>query len=214
MVVAVIADMIGSRKLRDRAAAQRLLDDTAARVEHDRPLAVQALTPTVGDEQQAIYDGLGDALTSLLMLQLALPDGLEFRFGVGVGPIRAFESSGGPLSDGPGWWAARAAIDTVHERERSAMPNARTWIVAADGQDEVMESTVAAANAYLLLRDELVGEMSERERRLAYGRLTGVSQRELAEREGITQPSVSKALRRSGAVAILQGLPSLAGDAA
>ncbi|UWF76845.1 MULTISPECIES: SatD family protein [Microbacterium] len=213
MVIAVIADIVGSRRLRDRAAAQRMLDHTIARVERDRPLAVQPLTPTVGDEQQGVYGGLGEALTSLLMLQLALPGGLGFRFGLGVGEIRAFDSSGGPLSDGPGWWAARAAIGIVQEHERGGMPSARSWIVAAEGQDEVMESTVAAANAYLLLRDELVGAMSERERRLAYGRLIGTSQQELAEQEGITQPSVSKALRRSGAVAILQGLPQLSGGA-
>ncbi|WP_309067035.1 SatD family protein [Microbacterium sp.] len=214
MVIAVIADIVGSRRLEDRADAQRVLDEAIARVERDRPLATRPLTPTVGDEQQGTYPGLGAALTSLLMLQLALPDGIGFRFGVGIGEIRPIESASGPLTDGPGWWAARKAIDTVHARERGSAPNARTWIVGAPGQDEVMDSTVATANAYLLLRDELVGSMSERERRLAYGRVIGTSQQELADREGITQPAVSKALRRSGAVAILQGLAELTGDAA
>lgn len=211
MVIAVIADMVGSRKLPDRADAQRGLDETIARVETRRPLAAEPLTPTVGDEQQAVYDDLDAALVSLLMLQLALPDGLDLRFGLGIGDVRSFDSSGGRLSDGPGWWAARAAIETVHERERGAIPSARTWIVGAPGQDEVMASTIATANAYLLVRDELVGAMSARERRLAYGRLIGTSQKDLAVQEGITQPAVSKALRRSGAAALLLGLDELAG---
>ena len=183
MVVAVIADMVGSRRLPDRAAAQRVLDEAIDRVESARPLAIERLTPTVGDEQQGVYQVLGAALTSLMMVQLALPDGVGIRFGLGIGDVRSFESSGGRLSDGPGWWAARAAIELVNERERGAIPSTRAWIVGGQGQDEVMPATISAANAYLLLRDELIGAMRDRERRLTYGRLRGSSQTELAAQE-------------------------------
>lgn len=212
MVIAVIADIVGSRKLDDRAEAQRVLDDAIARADADA-LALERLSPTVGDEQQGVYRELRDALISLLLVQLALPDWIAFRFGVGVGAIAGFDSAHGALSDGPGWWAARAAIDIVHERERRAVPRTRTWIVGAPGQDEVMETTIAASNAYLLARDELVGRMSERERRLTYGRLIGRSQQELADEEGVTQPSVSKSLRRAGTAAIVEGVAALRGGA-
>ncbi|MDQ0729062.1 SatD family protein [Microbacterium sp. W4I20] len=211
MVIAVLADIVGSRKLDDRTAAQRVLDETIAGVEADLPLAAQPLTPTVGDEQQGVYRDLGEALTALLMLQLRLPDGIAFRFGIGVGEVSAVASVHGELADGPGWYAARAAIETVHAREGRAIPRARTWIVGAPGQDEVMESTIAASNAYLLVRDELIGAMSERERRLTYGRLIGRSQHELAAAEGISQPSVSKSLRSAGAAALLEGVSALRG---
>jgi hypothetical protein len=214
MVIAVIADIIGSRALSDRGAAQRRLDDAIARVERDRPLALQPLTPTVGDEQQAVYARLDDAMTALLMIHLALPDGIGLRFGLGVGEIRRVDSAHGALPDGPGWWAAREAIDIAHEREKRAVPRSRTWIVGAPGQNEVMESTIAVANAYLLVRDELVGTMSERERRLTYGRVVGRSQQELAEIEGVSQPSVSKSLRRAGAHALIEGLSTLRGGSA
>ncbi len=211
MAIAVLADIVGSRKLDDRSAAQRILDETIALVERDSPLAEQPLTPTVGDEQQGVYRTLADALESLLMIQLRLPDGIAFRFGIGVGEVRAVDSVHGELADGPGWYAARAAIETVHAREGRAVPRTRTWIVGAPGQDEVMDTTIAASNAYLLVRDELVGAMSERERRLTYGRLIGRSQHELAADEGITQPSVSKSLRTAGSAAILEGLVALRG---
>lgn len=211
MVIAVLADIVGSRALDDRSAAQRILDDTIAYVETDLPLATKPLRPTVGDEQQGVYGDLADALVSLLMIQLRLPDGVAFRFGIGVGEVRAVESVHGELADGPGWYAARAAIDTVHAREGRAVPRTRSWIVGAPGQDEVMESTIAASNAYLLVRDELVGAMSERVRRLTYGRLIGRSQHELAADEGVSQPSVSKALRTAGAAAILEGVAALRG---
>ncbi len=211
MVIAVLADIVGSRALDDRTAAQKILDDTIAHVETDLPLAATPLRPTVGDEQQGVYDDLADALVSLLMIQLRLPDGIAFRFGIGVGEVRAVESVHGELADGPGWYAARAAIDTVHAREGRAVPRTRSWIVGAPGQDEVMESTIAASNAYLLVRDELVGAMSERVRRLTYGRLIGRSQHELAADEGVSQPSVSKALRTAGAAAILEGVAAIRG---
>ncbi|MFT4229860.1 MAG: SatD family protein [Microbacterium sp.] len=211
MVIAVIADIVGSRRLDDRATAQRLLDETVKRVEHDHPSADRPFTPTVGDEQQGVYARLEDAMTALLMLQLALPDGIELRFGLGVGEIRPVSTAHRELSDGPGWWAARAAIDLVHERQRRAVPHMRSWIVAAPGQDEVMASTVAASNAYLVLRDDIVSRMSGRERRLVYGRLSGRSQRALAEQEGVTQPAVSKALRSAAAAALIAGVEQLAG---
>lgn len=214
MVIAVLADIVGSRKLDDRSAAQRILDDAIARVEEHLPLAHHALTPTVGDEQQGVYLDLEDAMVSLLMIQLALPDGIAFRFGIGVGDVRSVDSVHGELADGPGWYAARAAIETVHARENRTVPRTRTWIVGAPGQDEVMESTIAASNAYLLVRDELVGAMNERERRLTYGRLVGRSQHDLAAEEGISQPSVSKSLRSAGSAALIEGVAALRGSGA
>ncbi|CAN7143939.1 SatD family protein [Microbacterium foliorum] len=214
MVIAVLADIVGSRKLDDRSAAQRILDEAIARVEEHLPLAHHALTPTVGDEQQGVYLDLEDAMVSLLMIQLALPDGIAFRFGIGVGDVRSVDSVHGELADGPGWYAARAAIETVHARENRTVPRTRTWIVGAPGQDEVMESTIAASNAYLLVRDELVGAMNERERRLTYGRLVGRSQHDLAAEEGISQPSVSKSLRSAGSAALIEGVAALRGSSA
>lgn len=211
MVIAVLADIVGSRQLDDRPNAQRVLDDTIAKVEKDLPLAKHPLTPTVGDEQQGVYSDLESAMISLLMVQLRLPDGIAFRFGIGVGEVRSVESIHGELADGPGWYAARAAIEAVQARERRAMPRTRTWIVGAPEQNEVGESMIVASNAYLLVRDELVGAMNERERRLTYGRLIGRSQQELADEEGITQPSVSKSLRSAGAAALIEGAAVLRG---
>lgn len=209
MTIAVISDIVGSRRLRDRADAQRMLDDAIRRVEQDLPLATRPLRITVGDEEQGTYATLPDALASLLLLQLALPDDIQCRFGLGVGPVRTIEVSGGAIDDGPGWWAAREAIDTVHRKQQRAAPRARTWVVAAPGEDALMQSAVSLANAYLLVRDGVVGGMSERTRRLAYGRCLRVTQRELAGAEGITQPAVSQALSSAGASAVIEGFFAL-----
>lgn len=209
MTIAVLADIVGSRRLPDRGAAQRALDDAIARVQRDLPVATQPLRPTVGDEQQGIYSTMEGALASLLLLQLALPDTVECRFGIGIGQLGSVAAAGGDIPDGPGWWAARAAIDIVHKKQQRAVPSARTWIVVAAEEDEAMRATVDLANAYLLVRDHIVGNMNERARRLTYGRCQRMTQRDLAAAEGITQPAVSQALAGAGAPAVVEGFFAL-----
>lgn len=208
MSIAVIADIVGSRDLPDRDAAQRAIEEAIARVQAEHPTS-GALAATVGDEFQGVYDALPDALRSVLLLQLALPDGIQCRFGIGVGEVGAVDSAQGAISDGPGWWAARDAIEQVHRMEDRAVPSARTWIVGAPGEDADMAATIRYANAYLLARDEIVGAMTARARRLTYGRCRGVTQRELAGAEGITQSAVSQALAGSGAAPVVAGFHAL-----
>lgn len=208
MDVAVIADIVGSRTLPDRAAAQRALDEAILRVEHDRPLATRPLQPVLGDELQGTYPDASAAMASLLLLRLALPDGIDCRYGIGVGQMTTVPSRVGDLAEGPAWWAAREAIELVHDKQSRAVPAARTWIVAAEGHGGV---EVGYANAYLLARDQLIGRMPARTRRLAYGRLLGRTQGELADDEQISQSAVSQALASAGFSALAEGLAQLGG---
>jgi len=205
MAIAVTADIIGSRQLADRTVAQRAFDETIARVEGDLPVATHGLRPTVGDEQQGVYPSLEAALGTILLLRLALPDGVEFRYGVGIGDVGRVPSTAaeGGISDGPGWWAARTAIEHVEALQKRAAPSARSWIIAHEGGQQA--EAVRWANSALLARDEIVGAMSERVRRLTYGRCLSVTQRELAASEGITQSAVSQGLSASGAAVIVEG---------
>jgi hypothetical protein len=205
MPVALTVDIVGSRRIPDRDAAQRALDDAIARVADDLPVAETPLHPIVGDELQGVYPTLDAALATTLLLQLALPDVVECRFGLGVGAMGLVPSASGDIPDGPGWWAARAAIDRVHALQQRAVPSARTWVAADASEPTGAHTAVRSANAYLLARDELVGAMSERARRLTYGRCFGVTQRSLAEQEGITQSAVSQLLAAAGAASIVEG---------
>ncbi|MFL0564115.1 SatD family protein [Microbacterium sp. 179-I 1D1 NHS] len=207
--VAVIADIVGSRTLTDRAGAQRAIIASSHQVHADHPVSVSPLAATVGDEFQAVYPDLPAALASLLLLQLHLPEGIQLRFGLGVGAVDPVHDG---ITDGPGWWAARAAIEHAHRLQDRAVPHARTRIATEQGQDAVMTERIAYANAYVLARDELVSAMSGRTRRLTYGRCLGRTQRELAEAEGITQPAVSQALSAAGSAALVAGFTDLSTD--
>ncbi|MGO7763424.1 hypothetical protein ACC711_39215, partial [Rhizobium ruizarguesonis] len=93
------------------------------------------------------------------------------------------------------------AIDHVHALQQRAVPRARTWVLAHDGEGDAAHEAARRADAYLLVRDQVVGAMSERARRLTYGRCFGLTQRELAAQEQITQSAVSQLLAASGAPA-------------
>ena len=210
MSTAVIADIVGSRRLPDRAAAQRELDAAIARVEKEFPLATQPLRPVAGDEQQALYPHLESALASTLLLRLALPPGIDLRFGIGIGDVDTLPSPGGEeIPEGPGWWAAREAIERVHALQKRNAPSARTWVAVADGEAERMSAIARMANAYLLSRDQIVGAMTDRARRLTYGRLGERTQQQLAAAEGITQSAVSQALAAAGAGSLVEGYTAL-----
>lgn len=204
MSVVVTADIVGSRQLPDRDEAQRVIEGAVARTAADLPVAARPPAATVGDEFQGEFHTLPDALAWLLLFQLALPDGLDCRFGVGVGPTTDVSSAVGPLAEGPAWWAARAAVDAVHARAR-AIPSARTEIVADAHENAAVHEQVRFARAYARARDELVAGMTGRARRLTRGRCLGATQRALARSEGITQSAVSQALNRSGAASVVAG---------
>lgn len=209
MIAAVIADIVRSRELDDRAEAQRVIAAAVERAEADVPLALAPLTAVVGDELQGEYATIGAAAASLLLVRLALPDGVDCRFGVGFGEVRPVELDGRTIPEGPAWWAARSAIERVETMQQRAAPLARTWVESDDSADAVVRQTVAMTNAYVLARDHLVSSMSERTRRLTYGRCLGRSQRDLAADEGITQSAVSQALASAGSAAVVEGFLAL-----
>lgn len=210
--VAVIADVVRSRNLPDRAAGQRLLEEALGRV-NERVPAVQPLAPTVGDECQGMFAELAGALHATLMLRLELGDAVDCRFGIGRGwytPLPSAAST--PIQDGSAWWTARAAIDET-KRRAARSSTLRAWYIPDVEQRAEQDpggTAPALVNAYLLSRDQLVGTMDSRSRRLLLGRLDGVPQKTLAAQEGITASAVSHSLRRNGALAVIDGAALLA----
>lgn len=204
-VAAVIADIVGSRRLPDRERAQEQILAAFAAAEED----VAPLRPawaSVGDEFQALHRAWPDAVRATVRVSLALPPGLELRFGIGVGERRALDDGGGEgIEDGTAWYRAREAVDAAHARADGAA----TAFVAAD------PSLTAAVDGLVLLRDHVVGRLKVRERRLAAALLGGATQAQAARAERITQSAVSQAVARSGVARLLEldaRLAAAAGD--
>jgi hypothetical protein len=195
-VTTVIGDLVGSRRSPDRGGLQRSLGEALSEV--NRSVAtVQPFEPTVGDEFQGACPTLADATLATLLVRLALRGRGDARCGIGVGEVTVHDDTRTPLlQDGPGWWAARDAIEAV-EQARGAR---RTWYVGPDA---------STTNAFLLCRDQVVARLNDRGARMLRLALLGHTQREIAEHEGVYPSAVSQQFAR-GIAAVLDAQRLLA----
>lgn len=216
---AVIADIVGSRTLTNRAEAQRIYE--AALADASEGLALlQVPYPTVGDEFQAVAYTLEDALLLTLRAQLLLPPQLQLRFGIGAGRIEEFSSGvhrqaparsqgtdSAQLQDGSAWWAARAAINRAHDVQDSSNPFIRTWFMAHASVESAFSSHCQTCiNALLSLRDHAILKLSARHRRITAALLLGKTQVEIARAEKLSQQAISDFARGTGAGLIQSSL--------
>jgi hypothetical protein len=201
-----VGDLVSSRRAGDRRALHRDLERALAVVDAAVP-ATRGLKVTAGDEFQGAWPTLGEALTAALLVRLELLPAADVRVGVGRGEVTVLDTASG-IEDGPGWWAAREAVEAAEEAgERSATRWARTTYRSAR-PDPVQD----AVNAALLCRDHLVGSWSDRSLRLLKGLMEPhTTQAELAEREGISASAVSQRVRTDGIGTVLAAHHLLAG---
>ena len=216
---AVIADIVGSRTLTNRADAQRIFEAALERASEGLAL-LQAPYSTVGDEFQAVAYTLEDALLLTLRAQLLLPPQLQLRFGIGAGRIEEFASGvhrqapargrgadSAALQDGSAWWAARAAINRAHDVQDSSNPFIRTWFMAhASVESEFSSHCQTCINAMLSLRDHSILKLSARHRRITASLLLGKTQVEIARVEKLSQQAISDFARGTGAGLIQSSL--------
>lgn len=194
--VGIIADIVGSRDLTDRTAAQGAIMNAFEQAEASVATIRQAWA-TVGDEFQLIAATWQDALRITMRVQLFLPEDLRLRFGIGVGQINTVDDGPtGPIQDGTAWWNARQAIETIEEQQQRR-EEILTGFLAEDSE------LTTAVTTQLVMRDHIVARMKARERRLLAALLTGATQQDAARAEKVSQAAVSQALHRSGAMALL-----------
>jgi SatD family (SatD) len=203
--VALIGDLVGSRRSPDRDRLQAAL----VNVLHEANTTLDPLQPlevTLGDEFQGVFRDPAAALAAALQIRLALlasDHGGDSRYGLGIGTIRVWDAAASLTSqDGPGWWAGRRAI----ERAKVASDSPRTEYVRtaieAWSDDSEHEREALLLDAFAMERDAMIWRMTPRGQRLLLGLLRGELQADVAAREGITQGAVSQYLHRSGAFGI------------
>jgi hypothetical protein len=205
--VAVIGDLVASRRAGERPSLHARLVAALDHVNSAVPAAVP-LRVTVGDEYQGVYDELGPALRATLLLRLALLPDVDARHGVGRGSIVVLDEEP-RVEDGPAWWAAREAIESVATTERRpALRGLRTAYVAGEGRDG---PDPAAVNAALVLRDQLLHGAGPESLSVLAGMLSGMTQKEIAAELGVTASAVSQRVRRDGLAALVRADELLGG---
>jgi hypothetical protein len=194
-VATLIGDIVGSRRVADRAAAHRTLNDALRGVAAG---AIDSPAFTVGDEFQGSYPTVGMAIDAALSLRLAVAPGIDIRFGIGWGAVMMLDADAG-IQDGPGWWAAREAIEwTAVAQRQPGLALVRTSFRSNDRDD------VDAVNAALICRDHLLGSLDERSIRVLKGLLNNYSKKDIAAAEGISASAVSQRAGRDGLDLIVQ----------
>jgi hypothetical protein len=198
----LIGDVVGSRSLADRAGVHRLLNRAL------RDLTDVAIDPpafTVGDEFQGAFTSVGLAIDAALSIRLAIAPGIDVRFGLGWGAVTMLDKTSG-IQDGPGWWAAREAIEwTASAQRQRGLTLVRTSF-RADGRDDI-----DAVNAALICRDHLIGSLDDRSIRILKGLLSNHTKKDIAEQEGISASAVSQRAGRDGLDLILKASEYLRG---
>lgn len=187
--VVIIGDVVGSRAATDRPALHHRLSEALAVVNARWHTDLRI---TVGDEFQGTAPSVGAAMAITLAVRLVLLPQHDVRHGIGRGGTAVLDPVAG-IEDGPGWWAARAAIDDVkHRAQASATRTARTTFRSAH------DEPIGAVQAALLARDELVGRLDERSLSVLRGLMSGRTQRGLADDEGVSASAISQRVRRDG----------------
>lgn len=190
MCATVIGDVVGSRTFADRRGLHRRLTAALAAVADG---AADPPAITVGDEFQGAYPTVGHAIDAALTLRLTLAPDVDVRFGIGWGAVTALDETG--VQDGPGWWAAREAIEwTAATQRQPGLAHVRTAFRNGTGEG----ADPHAVNAALMCRDHLLGSLDERALRILAGMRAGRSKKEVAMAEGISASAVSQRAGRAG----------------
>ncbi|WP_110205266.1 SatD family protein [Nocardioides daejeonensis] len=198
LLATLIGDVVASREVGDRRALHRALVDALGEV-NEKFAPAHPLRITVGDEYQGAFVRIGDAVRASLALRVRLAT-VDVRHGLGWGEVATLQDAP-RVEDGPGWWAARAAIEAVHaDAEKPATRWRRT---AFRTQEPGAAMLTPALEAALVLRDHAVQSLDERSVSVLSGMLAGRTQREIAEALQITASAVSQRIRSDGLTAIV-----------
>lgn len=189
--VTLIGDVVGSRRTADRSALHRALNGALAEASDG---AIDPPAFTVGDEFQGSYPTVGAAIDAALAIRLTVAPDIDVRFGIGCGTVTVLDATAG-IQDGPGWWAAREAIEWTAAAQRQ--PGLALVRTSFRTNDDARGDT-DAINAALICRDHLLGSLDDRSLRIVKGLLSEHTKKDIAAAEGISASAVSQRAGRDG----------------
>ena len=117
MYIAVIGDIVESRRLKNRSAFQRKFE-SAISVANGRRNTESPFTITLGDEVQALYRTSVNLFDDLIEMTAQLHP-VRIRFAIGIGPLETAVNHRAAIGmDGPAFHIARHEIELMKETGR------------------------------------------------------------------------------------------------
>lgn len=207
--VALLGDLVGSRRATDRQQWHDDVSEVLATISA-RDNAAIALRITAGDEFQGTYTRLGDALGAVFAIRMHLEPRIGVRFGIGRGKVTVLDDRAG-TQDGPAWWAARAAIESVQSTQGTVGGSAlRTAYRRGDSIEGEPDPTEMAVNAALVCQDLVFDSFDERTWTILRGLAGGMTQQVIAEQIGVSRQAVQQRRASSGMPMLLEAAERLA----
>ena len=197
MYIALIGDIIESKKIQDRAQVQQQLLRLMKELNWQyQDYLISPFTVTTGDEFQALFSPNSYMFQIIDQLSVAFSP-YEIRFGIGVGEmvteINKEQSIG---SDGPAYWLAREAINHIHDKNDYGINHISVFLA-----DEEVTWTV---NAMLAACSFIQSKWTEVQYDVLKQLLTAniydetFSHKEMARLLGITPSAFNKRIKASG----------------
>lgn len=194
--VAIIGDIINSKKIIDRNAVQNRLKTALNKIneKYSDEIASKFMI-TLGDEFQGLLNFGKNAIKIISEIEIAvLP--MQLRFGVGIGKIDTEIDHAIPLgADGPAYHNARKMIGELKEKERKYETNYSNIMISSQGDNERIDILL---NSILSLSSTLKAKWTSRQTEIISCYIkSDRNQYKAAQELGITQSSVNKALINS-----------------
>lgn len=182
----VIADIVGSRQVKDRAALQAKFEALVSELNTVFQDEVAAgFLVTLGDEFQGVLKSPRRCLDLAIHCALALYP-VKIRFGIGVGPIDTMPLKEVALGmDGPAFHRAREAVEAARARKLMAVA-----VTPDPGVDAVLTEAVAVVA-------RIMDGWTPRQRQAVTALRELKMQRLVAERLGVAPAAISQRLDKA-----------------
>lgn len=191
--VAIIGDIVDSKKIKDRKAIQQKFKNILAdiNVKYSEDIASK-FTITLGDEFQGLLKNTNNIMKIICEIEMAMSP-IELRFGIGIGDISTdinFDNSS--EIDGPAYHRARKMIKEIESRKSQYTERHSNIMICSEENnieiDELLNSILSVCTA-------LKSKWTDRQKEIIYAYISNdENQYKAAHILNIGQPSVNKAL--------------------
>ncbi|HKL56978.1 MAG TPA: SatD family protein [Sphaerochaeta sp.] len=195
LYIAIIADIIGSRNIKERNTVQKHLENVLERINETYQYAIASqFIITLGDEFQGVLHSGAVMMRILDRIQREMHP-IAFRFGIGMGTLSvALQADTSLGSDGSAFHLARACIDAVQVLESKKAESKTNMLIGIEGNEHtssllntIFKLSWALQASWTLRQREIIGSLQQ----------FNETQAEIAKRLGIVQSSVQKSLASS-----------------
>ncbi|SFG30991.1 SatD family protein [Oribacterium sp. WCC10] len=195
MYIAIIGDIRDSKKIQDRFTVQKTLKSILEEINiiYQNDIAANFLI-TLGDEFQGILS-LPNHIMEIIHYIKKHMYPVSIRFGIGFGDISTDINMDAAIgADGPAFYAARNAINFLHDSERKLKARSSDVKIEFYNMDDrfLLKESV---NALLSLTKIIEYGWNENQRRTVWEMMdTGETQEVCAKKMNTTQPTIARRL--------------------